>query len=59
MTRLFRPFALLIVLASVACFSVFGCGGGGIVEEGEAPATEEEAGDPQEGDDPAPAEEDM
>ena len=57
-TRLIRPFALLLVLASVACFSVFGCGGGGIVEEGAAPTTEEEAGEPLEGDDPVEAEED-
>ena len=52
MTRLFRPFALLLVLASVACFSVFGCGGGGIAEEGEAPTAEEEMGEPLEGDEP-------
>lgn len=59
MRHLIRPFALFLVLASVACFSVIGCGDGGIAEEGEAPTTEEEAGDVLEGDDPTGAEEDM
>ena len=58
MKRLFRAVPFLLVLASVACFSILGCGGGG-GGDGEAPSAEDEAGEPLEGDDAAGAEEDM
>jgi len=61
MKRLFRAVPFLLVLASVACFSVFGCvgcaGTGGGDDEG--PTVEEEAGEPLPGDDASGAEEDM
>ncbi len=59
MKRLFRAVPLLLVLASVASFSFLGCGGGGGGDEETPAATEDEGGDPMEGDDSAVAEEDM